>query len=240
MNEKLTQKKKRALTAALLLLALAVIVTVLVCTVDVRAIGPADTAVGLSNLNAFFRDIIGTHPFFYTLTEALGVLSILIGLSFAVIGLIQWIRRKSLRRIDGEIWGLAAVYALLGILYVLFEKVVVNCRPILEAGQTVPEPSFPSSHTLLTVAVLGTAVIEWRHLLKRYPRVRTTVTIVGIVLIAVAVIGRFLSGVHWFTDILAGFLIGSAIVMAYQTFVIGLTQRDKEKKRRRRIAARKK
>ena len=240
MNEKLTQKKKRALTAAFLLLALAVIVTVLVCTVDVRAIGPADTAVGLSNLNAFFRDIIGTHPFFYTLTEALGVLSILIGLSFAVIGLIQWIRRKSLRRIDGEIWGLAAVYALLGILYVLFEKVVVNCRPILEAGQTVPEPSFPSSHTLLTVAVLGTAVIEWRHLLKRYPRVRTTVTIVGIVLIAVAVIGRFLSGVHWFTDILAGFLIGSAIVMAYQTFVIGLTQRDKEKKRRRRIAARKK
>ena len=214
MNEKLTQKKKRALTAALLLLALAVIVTVLVCTVDVRAIGPADTAVGLSNLNAFFRDVIGTHPFFYTLTEALGVLSILIGLSFAVIGLIQWIRRKSLRRIDGEIWGLAAVYALLGILYVLFEKVVVNCRPILEAGQTVPEPSFPSSHTLLTVAVLGTAVIEWRHLLKRYPRVRTTVTIVGIVLIAVAVIGRFLSGVHWFTDILAGFLIGSAIVMA--------------------------
>ena len=166
MNEKLTQKKKRALTAAFLLLALAVIVTVLVCTVDVCAIGPADTAVGLSNLNAFFRDIIGTHPFFYTLTEALGVLSILIGLSFAVIGLIQWIRRKSLRRIDGEIWGLAAVYALLGILYVLFEKVVVNCRPILEAGQTVPEPSFPSSHTLLTVAVLGTAVIEWRHLLK--------------------------------------------------------------------------
>ena len=69
---------------------------------------------------------------------------------------------------------------------------------------------------------------------------RTTVTIVGIVLIAVAVIGRFLSGVHWFTDILAGFLIGSAIVMAYQTFVIGLMQRDKEKKRRRRIAARKK
>lgn len=239
MNEKLNAKKKCALWLALLFVVLAGILTALICTVDVRAIGPASSEVGLSRLNEFFFNTIGTHRFWYLLTEGLGVFSILIGLAFAVTALVQWIKRKSLRQIDGEIWGLAGVYAVLAVLYVLFEKVVINCRPIIEEGETAAEASFPSSHTLLTVAVIGTAVVALRKYLKKRTHVRNFVTVVGSVLIVIAAAGRLLSGVHWFTDILAGVLIAAAIIFAYDALVIRITIDEKEKKRRR-AAARKK
>ena len=73
---------------AILFLAISVIATVLVCTVDVQAIGPMGTKVGFAGVNGEFHDTVGVHMVLYNLTEALGIGAIVIVFGFAVIGLL--------------------------------------------------------------------------------------------------------------------------------------------------------
>ena len=88
---------------------------------------------------------------------------------FAALGAVQWFRRGSLRKVDQAVWALAALYAVVAVLYVFFEKVVINYRPVLMAGETRPEASFPSTHTMLACVVFGSAAIA----LGRYIRNET-------------------------------------------------------------------
>ena len=54
-----------------------------------------------------------------------------------------------------------------------------------------------------------------RRLLPEKKGLRIFLDGAAVLLIVVTVVGRLLSGVHWFTDILAGRLLSSALVMLY-------------------------
>jgi membrane-associated phospholipid phosphatase len=70
-------------------------------------------------------------------------------------------------------------------------------------------PSFPSGHTLNATVIAG--VVAYLILLRRRSAAGRTVTIVAAVVIAVVVgFTRILLGAHWFTDVLAGWLLGAA------------------------------
>lgn len=179
--------------------------------VDVKAIGPNGTEVGLSSLNSAFHAWTGESAFWYELSEALGAVPILIAAGFAGLGLFQLIRRNSLLRVDREIIVLGAVYALLFALYVLFGVIVVNRRPILMAGETEPEPSFPSSHTMMFLVFLGSFWIFFRRRILQ-PAARLGV-LAGIYLFAIfSVAARLLSGAHWLTDIVGGVLLSGVLL----------------------------
>lgn len=76
------------------------------------------------------------------------------------------------------------------------------------------EASFPSSHTMLTLVILGTAIVEIQRKIKN-PKTKYALTVILEIIMAVMVIGRLLAGVHWFTDILGGVLISGFMVSAY-------------------------
>ena len=68
------QGSKIGLYVSLSLLAAFVLWTVLVSTVDVQAIGPQESRVGLATLNARAHNRTGLHMTLYTLTEWLGLI----------------------------------------------------------------------------------------------------------------------------------------------------------------------
>ena len=78
-----------------------------------------------------------------------------------------------------------------------------------------PEASYPSSHTLLTLCVLGAAWVDLWHRLAQKKALRTVFNALAVVVMAVTVAGRLLSGVHWLTDIAAGVLLSAALVALY-------------------------
>lgn len=204
-----TKKLRRGL---LILLAF-VLFTAACRTVDVRPIGPEQSCVGFAALNQFVFSLTGVHLLWYTITDWLGVLAILTALGFAVLGLCQLIRRRSLLRVDRRILLLGVFYAVVIAAYAFFEKVIINYRPVIL--HTGLEASYPSSHTMIVLCIMATAMMQFPRLLGRHKGLLRLAQTVCVLLIGITVVGRLLSGVHWFTDIIGGILLSASLVMLY-------------------------
>ena len=217
-EKRMSRESKRNFSIAGVLLLFFVLFTIAVLKVDVQAIGPKNSSVGLASVNGFLFEKLGEHAFFDTLTDLLLAVAFLIVFAFFVIGLKQRIQRKSLWKIDNGILALALFYVLVAAFYVLFEIVIVNYRPVLEDGELAA--SYPSSHTMLVCCIVGSALIQLHRMLKENKATRVFIEVLGIVLILTAIIGRMLSGVHWFTDVSGGALLSAALVMLYYAAVV--------------------
>ena len=203
--------KKHFIIGAILLLLFALL-TVTVKTVDVVAVGPEGSKIGLSGINTYFRDLIGVNMTVYEITDILGYLAIAVAGCFAIFGVYQLIKGKSIKAVDKNVLILGGFFASVVCAYVLFEVVIINYRPIIMEGEL--EASYPSSHTMLSIASLGAAI---HQLAIRISNKTLRVSAISLcsVMMAVIVIGRLLSGVHWFTDIIAGALLATSLLMFY-------------------------
>ena len=207
-------KNKRNLLFAAVSGLSAALLIILVRFVDVRPIGPEGTSIGLSYLNQSVFDRFGVNMLWYEITDWLGVAAVLTAFLFALTGMVQLIKRRSLLKVDRAILALGGMYIIVAGLYILFEVLIVNYRPIIMPGGTGPEASFPSSHTMLVCVIMGSAMM----LIDRYIAVKTLrglLRIICAVIIGVTVIGRSIAGVHWFTDILGGILISAALLALF-------------------------
>ncbi len=210
MNRK--KVKKDTVTAGILFVMFLLLI-VLLKTVDVQPAGPEGSLIGLASLNTAVHEGIGIHMIWYTATDILGKIALLLAAGFGCLGLYQLVSRKDLRKVDPDLYVLGAFYVLVMALYAFFEICVINYRPvILEEGL---EASFPSSHTMVTIFIMASAVMQFK---KRLPRgtVMIAVNSLCILVMAVTVIGRLVSGVHWFTDIVGGLLLGAACIYLYR------------------------
>lgn len=204
---------KRQLFIGIGFIAVFALWTVLVKTVDVGAIGPRGSKVGFSTLNGLVRELFGTNMPLYVITDWLGLVPIFTALCFALLGLFQWIKRKSLRLVDGSILALGAFYVGVIAVYILFEFVVINRRPVLIEGYL--EASYPSSTTMLVTCVMPTAMMQLHSRIKTVRLRRAALTAIGAFTVFM-VIGRLISGVHWLTDIIGGLLFSVGAVMLYR------------------------
>ncbi|MBR2937959.1 MAG: phosphatase PAP2 family protein [Oscillospiraceae bacterium] len=203
---------KQLLVAIVALIAFA-LWTLLLRIVDVQAIGPRESAVGLATVNAFFHNLTGVHMWLYTVTDWMGLVPVAFGFGFAILGLAQWIKRRKVWHVDPSILILGGFYIVVLAAYLFFEEWVVNYRPVLINGYL--EASYPSSTTLLVLCVMPTTIIQLRSRIK-CKLFRQCVTFGIAAFIAFMMIGRLLSGVHWLTDIVGGILLSVGLVSIYR------------------------
>lgn len=192
--------------------------TVAVTVVDTAPIGLNGNTVGFSIINGYFKNLFPFNQAFYTLTQLLGYLALLVAAAFGVLGVAQLIKRKSLFAVDYDIIALGGFYILVLITYALFTKIAINYRPVIVNAAQGLEPSFPSSHTMLAVCVFVTACAQIKKRVKG--KTGTALSIICAVLAAVTVVGRIISGVHWFTDILGGILYSCFFISVYRLLCV--------------------
>ena len=203
---------KNKFIISLSLLTAFILWTVAICFVDVQAIGPCGSFVGFAKINNFVHNLTGVHFGLYNITDWLGLVPIGIAFYFAVLGLVQWIKRRKLVKVDRSLLTLGGFYIVVMAVYIFFETVVINYRPVLIGGYL--EVSYPSSTTLLVMCVMPTAMMQLGTRIKNKIFRRCVLLIIAL-FITFMVIGRLVSGVHWVTDIIGGALISSALVMMY-------------------------
>lgn len=217
--------KNKFIASAVWTVAFAVLI-VMICTYNVAPIGPEGTEIGFSSLNGAVHDALGVSETWYEISGLLGYLAIATAGAFALLGFVQAVKRKSLLKVDKKLIALGGLYAAMAFMYVLFEIVVINYRPIIEAGAQSVEASFPSSHTMLVCVIMGGAFV----ILKEYVKnkgMRVALQIASLVIAVLTAASRLLSGVHWFTDIIGGVLISLALVTLYSA-VCELIESKKE------------
>lgn len=209
------KKNRKTLICGVSLLSAFVLWTLLVLFVDVRAIGPEGSSVGFAALNGFVHELTGVNWLLYTVTDWLGLVPIALALGFAILGLAQLIKRKSLWKVDYNILSLGVFYIVVVAAYVFFEVLVINYRPTLIDGYL--EASYPSSTTMLVTCIMPTAAMQLKMRIKNII-IRRCAIIAIIAFTAFMVIGRLLSGVHWITDIIGGMLLSAGLVTVYDAF----------------------
>lgn len=203
---------RKKLPAAAGMLAAFGVWTLAVQAIDVKNIGPLGSAIGFAAMNGFVQDLTGVHMSLYAVTDGLSLIPIGFVLGFALLGLRQWITRRSLLKVDADILALGGFYVAVLASYVFFEVFPVNCRPVLIDGML--EASYPSSTTVLVLCVMGTAAMQFRMRMKsgvfrRY--VLLAMTAFAVMMVA----GRLISGVHWLSDIIGGVLLSAGLVLLY-------------------------
>lgn len=210
----MNNKKRNFLISGILLL-IAITFTILVKVVDVKQIGVNNSSIGFATLNQFIFETTGVNMIWYHITDWLGLIPVFMAIVYAFIGLIQFIKRRSIFKVDKEIILLGLYYIIVIALYVFFEKVIINYRPILMNGFL--EASYPSSHTLMTICICGSSILINKKLFNN--KITKVINNLSIIIITITVVGRLISGVHWFTDIIGGILISSGLLMTFYSLL---------------------
>lgn len=210
------QRIGKGFIASIGLITAFVLWTVAICLVDFRAIGPQGSSVGFASINGFVHNLTGVHWTLYNITDWLGIVPIFVCIGFGTLGLVQWIKGKSIRKVDRDILIMGMLYIVTIAAYIFFESVVINYRPVLINGCL--EASYPSSTTVLVMCVMPTAIMYFGSRIKNKV-LRNIVAAAIILFIVFMVIGRLVSGVHWFTDIVGGTLLSAGLVILYRAIV---------------------
>ena len=205
-------KNTRNIAATVILFVCFILFTIAVCKVDVAAIGPQGSSVGFAKLNGAIAKLFPFNKTFYKLTNYLGYFALLICVFFAAMGVLEFLKKKSLRKVDPKLIILGIFYVAVILFYVMFIKVVVNYRPVLEDGAL--ESSYPSSHTMLAVCVFLSTAIQI-SLGKGSEGFKKAIKVVMALLTIIMVVGRIVSGVHWITDIIGGIILSAALLCMY-------------------------
>lgn len=185
--------------------------------IDVQPVGINATNVGFSTFNRWFHGLTGVHMVLYSVTDWLSLIPLFVCMVFAGTGAAQAIKRRSILRVDPAILLLGVYYLAVILCYLVFEAAAINFRPVLIEGRM--EASYPSSTTLLVLAVMPTLVFPLKRMLKPGFFTRLLGAFLHVYSFFM-VSARLLSGIHWFTDIIGAILLSTGLFHLFKAAVI--------------------
>lgn len=126
-----------------------------------------------------------------------------------VVALVGWLVHQGARRLAA--WAVTTLVAA-GVLDVLLKVLINRPRPSLPSAIAhAPGGSFPSGHAL--TAVVGTATIVLILLPILHGAWRVVAWVAAVLISILSGACRVLLGVHFVSDVLAGWILGAAIVL---------------------------
>ncbi|MBR5320832.1 MAG: phosphatase PAP2 family protein [Clostridia bacterium] len=210
-------KEKKSVIFGVVSIILFAIWTILIQVFDVQKIGANGTSIGFATINGYFHSLTGVNMTLYNVTDWLGLVPIFVCMFFGFVGLVQLINRKNPLKVDFDIIILGVYYVIVILCYLIFEMYPINYRPILI--NNFLEASYPSSTTLLVLCVMPTLVFQVNQRLKN-DKIKRIICIITIAFSLFMVVGRLISGVHWFTDIIGSCLLSMGVFYLYKGVVL--------------------
>lgn len=127
------------------------------------------------------------------------------------VGLALWARVT--RRCTTTLVVIIAAIAINPVFEVLFKELVGRVRPNLDQLLPGNGPSFPSGHVLAAVGFYGIIpLVVWEATANRLARTAAFFGSGAVILLVAA--SRVYLDVHWATDVFAGLLLGTVLVVA--------------------------
>ena len=210
------------------LLVIFIVWTILVKTIDVTYISNVGY-LGFSHFNFTVNNFVldfGRTSLFDKLTDVGLYLSIAVVLTFAVIGIVEWVKRKSIKKVDQILFVLLATYLIAVVSYLIFEINKINYSPLSTAEEL--KSSYPSSHVLAFSVFFITGVLA----LFEYVKVNKIIKICSIsfvsILVCLYAFARLLSGQHYFSDVIGSILLSMSIIAFYINFKSALASKVSE------------
>lgn len=144
------------------------------------------------------------------ITDIILLVSLFMLVVLGILGLTQWISRKSLKKVDPELTLALVPLVLMAIIYFVFDKLIVlNVRP-----NGSGEASFPSTHVMVVATIFMLSAI----ILPKYIKSKTACIIFDIIMFAMIIlvcVGRVLANMHWVSDVIGGLVFAAIFSVVY-------------------------
>lgn len=148
------------------------------------------------------------------ITDIILIASIAVLCVFAILGLCQWIQRKSLKKVDKPLLAMLVPLIFMAATYIIFDKfLVLNTRP-----NGSGEPSFPSTHTMVVATIFLCVAL----ILPRYIKSKAAIITLDILMLALTIlvcIGRVAANMHWISDVIGGLIFAVIFAVIYYLII---------------------
>lgn len=193
-----------------------IIFTIVFKTVDVTYLPVSNTYLGLSHFNIDFSNyVISTEKYddFAKISDLFLYLSFAFTLVMGVIGVIQWIKNKSLLKVDKRLFILLGGYVALVAIYFIFEVMKLNYSPDLSKGL---KASYPSTHVFIGSSLfLMNSYVSLKLLNSEKKWLSYLIYASTLLICLLIVFSRSMALKHWLTDIIGSILLTGFIYFLF-------------------------